>query len=630
MAKYSDIKGFTVQTLSTDTIASQIAGGSWSAGGNLPGPRDETTGGGTLTAGIQFGGYSPPESAYKPETFEYNGTAWTEGGDMSNARSNFGGLGTQTAALAVGGQNPGLSPYPFNGSEEYNGSSWTTGGTLPGGFDGNYGCTGTQTAGLQIGGTLNPNTKQVKTLSYNGTSWSDTGHDVPTALDRNGATGTSTAAMTGGGRAPSATNAFNIYNGSSWTSITNYPQSGYHFQLQGPYTDVIASGGYPLNTNANWWDGSSWTTAPSLSNNHGQSAHANSTAGATSGDGFVAGADPSGFNGTEHWNSAPSTFNQITQGQLFFNSTANAFKETILDTAGGTWASGGNIPAAKFYGGQGGTNTAGIIFGGYQPSPGSYSTETFEYNGTAWTDASGDINTGREGCGSAGTQASALYFGGTPGKTAITESWDGSSWTEVSDLNTGRDNLFGLGVLGTQALATGGRAAPSPDAVAVTEQWNGSSWTEVGDLNQTRKWGGSCGTYTAGAIAGGGDSGEGLPVTGKTETWDGSSWTETGDLNEGRDYAAGSGSPTSFLFWGGYYPPGSPPAHRATTELFNGTSWTEINDMAQARAYLFAGANGAPSTAVHAVAGQGSPGTTNYAVTEEFEASLANKTITTS
>ena len=41
MANYSDIKGFTVQTLSTDTIASQIAGGSWSGGGNLPGKKDE-------------------------------------------------------------------------------------------------------------------------------------------------------------------------------------------------------------------------------------------------------------------------------------------------------------------------------------------------------------------------------------------------------------------------------------------------------------------------------------------------------------------------------------------------------------------------------------------------------------
>ena len=35
MANYSDIKGFTVQTLSTDTIASAIDGGSWASAPNL-------------------------------------------------------------------------------------------------------------------------------------------------------------------------------------------------------------------------------------------------------------------------------------------------------------------------------------------------------------------------------------------------------------------------------------------------------------------------------------------------------------------------------------------------------------------------------------------------------------------
>ena len=36
MAKYSDIKGFTVQTVSTDPVASAVAGGAWASGGNLP------------------------------------------------------------------------------------------------------------------------------------------------------------------------------------------------------------------------------------------------------------------------------------------------------------------------------------------------------------------------------------------------------------------------------------------------------------------------------------------------------------------------------------------------------------------------------------------------------------------
>ena len=50
MAKYSDIKGFTVQTLSSDTVASQIAGGSWASGGSLNTARGFSSGGGAGTS----------------------------------------------------------------------------------------------------------------------------------------------------------------------------------------------------------------------------------------------------------------------------------------------------------------------------------------------------------------------------------------------------------------------------------------------------------------------------------------------------------------------------------------------------------------------------------------------------
>ena len=621
MAKYSDIKGFTVQTLSTDTVASQIAGGSWSAGGNLPGARDETTGGGTLTAGILFGGYDPPATAYKPETFEYNGTAWTEGGDMSNARSNFGGLGTQTAALAVGGQNPGLSPYPFNGSEEYNGSSWTTGGTLPGGFDGNYGCTGTQTAGLQIGGTKIPNTKQVKTLSYNGTAWSDTGHDVPTAVDRNGATGTSTAAMSGGGRAPSATNAFFTYNGSSWTAITNYPTSGYHFHLQGPYTDVIASGGYPLNTNSTWWDGSSWTAAPNMSNNHGQAAHANSTAGATSGDGFVAGADPSGFNGTEHWNSAPPVFTKQVEGQLFFNSATNTFKETVFDIPGATWASGGTKNNPSRNNAAFGTQTATVSAG---ESGGSTSNKTEEYNGTSWTEVN-NLPTALASNSGAGVLTSGSSFGGSP-TVAEQYIYDGTNWTDGADLNEGRHAAGAAGTSSSSAMMFGGH----PPNLTSTEVYDGSSWSEKNDLNYGRQLLCGVGTVTA-ALAIGGSGSPPLTSPNQSELWDGVTWTAAGSLPVNVYGNAGSGTSTLSIAMGGLPPGTDTDANMRSTQLWNGASWSEIAEMANSRA----SAQGTGSAVAGFVIGgynpADAPGYDNEAnKTEEWTVDLANKTITTS
>ena len=62
MAKYSDIKGFTVHTLSTDTAASQAAGGSWASGGTLNTGRNGLRGAGvsqTATDCFFAGGISP-------------------------------------------------------------------------------------------------------------------------------------------------------------------------------------------------------------------------------------------------------------------------------------------------------------------------------------------------------------------------------------------------------------------------------------------------------------------------------------------------------------------------------------------------------------------------------------------
>ena len=57
MANYSDIKGFTVQTLSTDTVASQFAGGAWASGGAIPVNINSGVGFGTQTAALVGGGY---------------------------------------------------------------------------------------------------------------------------------------------------------------------------------------------------------------------------------------------------------------------------------------------------------------------------------------------------------------------------------------------------------------------------------------------------------------------------------------------------------------------------------------------------------------------------------------------
>ena len=95
--------------------------------------------------------------------------------------------------------------------------------------------------------------------------------------------------------------------------------------------------------------------------------------------------------------------------------------------------------------------------------------------------------------------------------------------------------------------------SPSTTYSDDTELWNGSSWTEVNDMNTARNGHGSMGTSTK-AMACGGYSG--TAGVGPTEQWNGTSWTEVNDLNEGRQIGAAAGASTTSagLYFGGWGP----------------------------------------------------------------------------
>ena len=132
------------------------------------------------------------------------------------------------------------------------------------------------------------------------------------------------------------------------------------------------------------------------------------------------------------------------------------------------------------------------------------------FDGTSWTEIA-DLNADKHNLAAAkkGTTTAALMFGGLKVTTAqaVTESWDGSSWTELADLGSARYALGGAGIQ-TDAVAFGG--AP---AVAITESWNGSSWTEVADLSTGRHDFGYSGTSASAFAA----SGSSIPTA--TEVW---------------------------------------------------------------------------------------------------------------
>lgn len=270
-------------------------------------------------------------------------------------------------------------------------------------------------------------------------------------------------------------------------------------------------------------------------------------------------------------------------GQVWYNETDGDLKVTSY-VATASWSTGGNLNQGRFYGGGAGTQTSAIFYGGEEDPVYAVSAKTELYNGASWTEVN-DLNTARVNLGGAGASStSALAIGGDrlnqPAGSAITESWNGSSWTEVNDLNTARGRNSGLGTQ-TAALFTGG--TPPNDGTAINESWNGTSWTEVGDLNTARTYVAISGTYTS-AITGNGSSPPGVNLT-ITESWNGTSWAEVADLNtaNGGRISFGQDNSNAISATGG------------NTELWNGSSWTETTDMSAPR--FNAGAGETPSTA---------------------------------
>ena len=292
-------------------------------------------------------------------------------------------------------------------------------------------------------------------------------------------------------------------------------------------------------------------------------------------------------------------------GQVWYNSTDQVMKGLTANPAG-SWASGGNLNTARRLLGGVGIQTAALAIAGDLIPPAASTNKTESYNGTSWTEVN-DTNTPANAIFGFGTYTSAIAAGFNPGPGAYTgsESWNGTNWTAAPTYNNSRFDGGAAGVSNTSGLIFGGF-----DSTFKTnaETWDGSSWTEVGDLNTARYALMGAGTQTAAIAAGGEVTGNNRSAV--TETWNGSAWTEVADLNSSRKNDSGNGTTTSALVYGGEGPAA---ARTAKTELWNGSAWTEVSDLSTGREQL-AGA-GADNTS--GLAFGGTTGT-NSTATEEF------------
>jgi len=269
----------------------------------------------------------------------------------------------------------------------------------------------------------------------------------------------------------------------------------------------------------------------------------------------------------------PTSYPSPHEGELFYNGSSGAFQ--FLGVGAGAWSSGGNINTARKGLSGFGTQTAAIAATGNAPST---VTSCEQYNGSTWTEVA-DVNTGKFYRGNCGLQTAGLLVGGAPAVTD-TEEWNGASWTETA--NYPGTVTFPI-LLGVQTAAFCIAGTISDSYATETNIYNGSAFTESTAINTARGEGVGAGTTSAGVIAGGNTN----SVSALTELWNGSSWTEVGDLNTARNLLAGSGSSSSAMIAFG----GDAPA-RAITESWNGTSWTELGDLSTGRRELGGSSNG--------------------------------------
>ena len=597
MTKYKEIRGIHIQSVATDP---EVYAGAWSSGGDLNQGRYSLSGGGTQTAGLAFGGVAAPSR--RALTEEYDGSSWTENGDLNTARNELTGGGTQTAALAAGGY---LSTQ-LNNVELYNGSSWTETTELNTAGD-SLGTTaiGNVNTAILVLGRAPGNDGAVEL--WNGSSWTET-TEVNTDRHLNASAGTTTSGITMGGTAPPGRQTVvESWNGSAWTEVgdlnaarTRMGASGTSNTSALGFAGESPPGGNVATTES--FDGTSWTEVADLSTARNGLPGGGGTMSASQSlaSGGYAGS-PSGSNATEEW-SFPSA-SVVQTGQVWFNTGSTTLKGYALQGTG-SWSSGATYPASIYASAGFGTQDSAVV-GSYAPGGG---TEAASYDGTSWTVIS-DVNTSStEKTGFGESNSNGYLVKGN------TENWNGSSWTEVNDASNSFSLRTGFGSPSSAIVAAG---ESPPSGSNTVESWDGSSWTEVSELNTARYAAGGGGSGNTSGIIAGGTTGSN---TANSETWDGSSWSEGNNLNTARHRVGSAGkSVSSSLIFGGESITGK-------TESYNGTSWTELADMATSRIDPAFGNTGT-NVAALAVGGR-EPSASNK--TEEFTSDNALSTITTS
>jgi len=411
--------------------------------------------------------------------------SWSSSSDALYPAYNTSGFGVQTASVFIAGSYPNYN----NNTQEYNGSGFSAGGAYPESRSG-IGTAGILTAGLAWGGNSSPEFESQLTNEYNGTSWTNV-NNYPITVAFPAGAGTQTAGLGAGGwdySGPfSAKNTTNEYDGTNWTGSNNLNTARSSLFGGGTQTAAIMAGGDKFtpgtasdNSGAcEEYNGTSWTSV-------------NSLPGTTNGAGG-------------RTTNAVQTDFRILSGASGTAFTSPYVKNYEYD--GTNWAAGPNYTTARYGAAGSGTGPAAIITGGRTPS---YVLTTEEFNKSINTitaaafSSMGAMGTSRYGHSAAGDKDAAVVVSGRPtgpSPTTNVEEYNGSSWSEVTNVPSGK--FYAGGGMGTQtaSIFAGGFGSPPEGVQTTVESYDGTNWSDLPSLNTGKFSACPAGTQTAGLLA---------------------------------------------------------------------------------------------------------------------------------
>ena len=285
--------------------------------------------------------------------------------------------------------------------------------------------------------------------------------------------------------------------------------------------------------------------------------------------------------------------------------------EEFVSAFGGiTWSTDDTVPASGGGGKFGNVGAQGFTNG--------ISKATYEHNGSSWSttgSTSGEHDVG----GGGGTQGAAVIFAGWDGTAgddiAVTEEYDGSSWSSANNMVQSCAFCTGGGVLQTAQMVTGGsQYNPTVRDLPMTQTYNGTNWSNE-SVDSTGLQTGSCGESGGGGldaffIAGGALESPGVVGTSQIFNQSASSWTSKASMSLEARYVTSATDGTRVYKIGGYDAPAF--TQTAVVESWVENTWTTETSMPAGIRQGGNGTGGAEASGGAAcVAGAGSGGATN-------------------